>query len=68
VPNQTDKPTHTCSNCACFVLLDASTGRGRCRFFPPQMVPDRHAEQDDPEGKRWPVCFESEWCYQWAHK
>lgn len=64
------EPTReTCANCECFLLLDRSTGKGKCRFFPPAIVPEKDIPSiEDTAGNRWPVCWESEWCKQWVHK
>lgn len=58
----------SCGNCACFLLREAGTGKGRCRLDPPARVPDHEATKEDSDGKRWPIVFESEWCKKWEEK
>lgn len=68
VKDVTESGKQLCGNCKCFVSTDLSTGKGKCTFFPPNSVLERDASLEDPEGKRWPICWEKESCYQWVSK
>lgn len=62
--------TESCENCKYFLQIESSTGKGMCRIDPPRAT-DSDGDsptREDVRGRRWPVCWGSEWCGKWTKK
>ena len=58
-----------CGNCKFFLELNVN-GKGVCRYYPPQASDDKNETpvKNDMNGRRWPLCWVSEWCGKWVKK
>lgn len=64
------EPVESCGNCRFFLEVEATTGKGICRINPPREADDRNEAptKNYLDGRRWPVCWGSEWCGRWSKK
>lgn len=60
-------PVQSCENCKFFKLINTETGQGQCRIRAPKAMDDEGESptKKDIHGRRWPVCWTSEWCGEW---